>query len=95
MKVCGAILRLGFELFEIFGVRFVVERSKSEVRALMSQKIGRTGCEPRMVSGGFSSTGSGFRALTSHKNERACCEPKMVSGWLQDFSDARKVGCVR
>ena len=56
---------------------------------------GRTGCEPRVVSGGFPSTGSGFRALTSHKNEQACCEPKMVSGWLQDFSDARKVGFVR
>ncbi len=83
MTVCGAILGVGFELLEIFGVRFGVERSKSGFRALTSQKNGRTGCEPRMVSGGFSSTGSGFRALTSHKNERTCCEPKMASRWFQ------------
>ena len=80
MTVCGAILGVGFELLEIFGVRFGVARSKRGFRALTSHKIGRTGCEPKMVSGGFSSTGSGLCALTSHKNERTCCEPKVASG---------------
>ena len=37
-KVRAVILRLGFELLEIFGVRFGVEASKSGLRALTSQK---------------------------------------------------------
>ena len=38
LTVCGAILGVGFEVLEIFGVRFGVEASKRGFRALMSQK---------------------------------------------------------
>ncbi len=57
------------EALEIFGVSFGVEKRKHRLCALTSQKIGRTGCEPRMVSGGLASTKSGLRALMSHKKE--------------------------